>query len=135
MSYWIKCTSLMSKEYEGEFNGKYYDSKIPMGKYNFNTYRVFINNKEVIINDNEKINIETQIKIINEMENNNEYHNQKKKKIIFDLLKIIFDLTENQGFEFLNKCIDLYNSNYNKTENKKNIGNSRFEVLETWKNI
>lgn len=58
MSYYIKIKSYKDNEYEGEWNGKYYDSKIPKGKYDFLLFRIYVNEKEINIKEEQRLELE-----------------------------------------------------------------------------
>jgi|GEM_PF-4091329 Zn-dependent peptidase ImmA (M78 family) len=59
MNYYIKTKSYKNNEYEGEWNGKYYDSKIPKGKYDFLLFRIYVNDKEINIKEEQRIELES----------------------------------------------------------------------------
>lgn len=54
MSYYVKIKSFKDKEYEGEWNGKYYDTKEPKGKYPYRLFRIYIDNIEVHVKSEQR---------------------------------------------------------------------------------
>lgn len=129
--FWIKIKSINGIEYEGAWNGKYYDSKVPIGKHDYNTYRIYINNKELIIDSKSKIMLEIETDNLLRQEKK---ENQKIKhliKSINDFNTMILNLEINEIEEYINNCINLYNKKFNNNENNLILKyNSRFEALE-----
>lgn len=129
--YWIKIKSFFDKEYEGEWNGKYYDSKEPRGKYNCNLYRIYIDNKMLHIDDKAKIKIETQIKTIKIREKENEKNIDNILNCISKLINIILEIKNIEKIQkVVNKIIEIYNEEFNSDKNIKIKAENRFNALE-----